>query len=95
VAETLVVGCAFNNLLPARLGELFRADYAKRRFGVTGLPRWGRSRWSACSTFSSWWLFGGSLFALSFLELVSLAGALIVAMKLIGAVQRLQRQELA
>lgn len=35
VAETLVVGYAVNNLLPARLGELFRADYAKRRFGLT------------------------------------------------------------
>jgi glycosyltransferase 2 family protein len=35
VAETLVVGYAFNNLLPARLGELFRADYAKRQFGIS------------------------------------------------------------
>ena len=31
VGETLLVGYAVNNLLPARLGELFRADYAKRR----------------------------------------------------------------
>ncbi|MEM7543428.1 MAG: lysylphosphatidylglycerol synthase transmembrane domain-containing protein [Pseudomonadota bacterium] len=30
VAETLVVGYAVNNLLPARLGEVFRAVYAKR-----------------------------------------------------------------
>jgi uncharacterized membrane protein YbhN (UPF0104 family) len=35
VAETLLVGYAFNNLLPARLGELFRANYAKERFGVS------------------------------------------------------------
>lgn len=35
VAETLIVGYAVNNLLPARLGELFRADYAKRRFGLS------------------------------------------------------------
>jgi glycosyltransferase 2 family protein len=35
VAEALLVGYAFNNLLPARLGELVRADYAKRRFGVS------------------------------------------------------------
>jgi uncharacterized protein (TIRG00374 family) len=35
VGETLVVGYAVNNLLPARLGEVFRADYAKRRFGIT------------------------------------------------------------
>ena len=35
VAETLVVGYAVNNVLPARLGELFRADYAKRRFGLS------------------------------------------------------------
>jgi glycosyltransferase 2 family protein len=35
VTEALLVGYAFNNLLPARLGELVRADYAKRRMGVT------------------------------------------------------------
>lgn len=35
VAQVLVVGYAVNNLLPARLGELFRADYAKRCLGTT------------------------------------------------------------
>ena len=35
VAEPLLVGYAFNNLLPARLGELVRADYAKRRLGIS------------------------------------------------------------
>lgn len=35
VAETLIIGYAVNNVLPARLGELFRADYAKRRFGFS------------------------------------------------------------
>lgn len=35
VGETLIVGYAVNNVLPARLGELFRADYAKRRFGLS------------------------------------------------------------
>jgi uncharacterized protein (TIRG00374 family) len=35
VGEALLVGYAFNNLLPARLGELVRADYAKRRMGVS------------------------------------------------------------
>jgi len=34
VAESLIVGYAVNNVLPARLGELFRADYIRRRFGV-------------------------------------------------------------
>ena len=34
VAETLVVGYAVNNLLPARLGEVARAAYAKRRLGL-------------------------------------------------------------
>jgi len=34
VGETLLVGYAVNNVLPARLGELFRADYAKRRLGI-------------------------------------------------------------
>lgn len=35
VGEVLMVGYAVNNLLPARLGEVFRADYAKRRFGIS------------------------------------------------------------
>ena len=35
VAETLIIGYAVNNVLPARLGELFRSDYAKRRFGFS------------------------------------------------------------
>ena len=35
VAETLLAGYAVNNVLPARLGELFRADYAKRRLGIS------------------------------------------------------------
>ena len=34
VGQALVVGYSVNNLLPARLGELFRADYLRRRFGV-------------------------------------------------------------
>jgi uncharacterized protein (TIRG00374 family) len=34
VGEALVVGYAWNNLLPARLGELVRADYLKQRFGL-------------------------------------------------------------
>ena len=34
VAETLVVGYAVNNVLPARLGEVARAAYAKRRLGI-------------------------------------------------------------
>lgn len=32
----LVVGYAVNNVLPARLGELFRADFCKRRYGISG-----------------------------------------------------------
>lgn len=35
VGEILVVGYTVNNILPARLGEIFRADYAKRRCGLT------------------------------------------------------------
>ena len=34
VAETLIVGYAVNNVLPARLGEVARAAYAKRRLGI-------------------------------------------------------------
>jgi glycosyltransferase 2 family protein len=34
VAETLVVGYAVNNVLPARLGEVARAAYGKRRLGL-------------------------------------------------------------
>ena len=33
VGEALMVGYAFNNLLPARLGELARADYLHQRIG--------------------------------------------------------------
>jgi glycosyltransferase 2 family protein len=35
VGEVLLVGSAMNNVLPARLGELVRADYGKRRLGST------------------------------------------------------------
>ena len=35
VGEVLLVGNAVNNILPARLGELVRADYGKRRLGQT------------------------------------------------------------
>jgi uncharacterized protein (TIRG00374 family) len=35
VAELLLCGYAMNNLLPARLGEIFRADLAKRRLGLS------------------------------------------------------------
>lgn len=34
VGQALVVGYAVNNVLPARLGEIFRADFLGRRFGV-------------------------------------------------------------
>jgi uncharacterized protein (TIRG00374 family) len=34
VARALVVGYAINNVLPARIGELFRVDYLARRFRV-------------------------------------------------------------
>ncbi len=34
VGETLVVGYAVNNVLPARLGEVARAAYAKRRLAI-------------------------------------------------------------
>lgn len=32
--RALFVGYAFNNILPARLGELFRADFLKRQTGI-------------------------------------------------------------
>ncbi|NER80512.1 MAG: flippase-like domain-containing protein [Leptolyngbya sp. SIO1D8] len=35
VGLALLVGYAMNNLLPARLGELFRADFAGRRHGIS------------------------------------------------------------
>lgn len=44
VAEALVAGYAMNNLLPARLGELVRADLLKRRAGGSGEGDIGRSR---------------------------------------------------
>jgi uncharacterized protein (TIRG00374 family) len=36
MATALLLGYGFNNILPARLGEVFRAEFAKRDFG---LPR--------------------------------------------------------
>jgi len=42
VANALIVGYAANNIIPARLGELVRADYIGRRYGL--------SRFSAAST---------------------------------------------
>lgn len=35
VATALVVGYALNNVLPARLGELYRADFLGRQYGVS------------------------------------------------------------
>ena len=35
VSQALIVGYAVNNVLPARLGEIFRADFLRRRFGVS------------------------------------------------------------
>jgi glycosyltransferase 2 family protein len=35
VSAALIVGYMVNNLLPARLGELYRADYMKRKHGIT------------------------------------------------------------
>ncbi len=37
VAKALLVGYAANNVLPARLGELFRADFIARRYRVSRL----------------------------------------------------------
>ena len=34
VAQCLIIGYAINNILPARLGELFRIDYLRRHYGV-------------------------------------------------------------
>ncbi|MGE4062171.1 MAG: lysylphosphatidylglycerol synthase transmembrane domain-containing protein [Rhodospirillaceae bacterium] len=35
VAQALIVGYAVNNVLPARLGEIFRADFLRRQFAVS------------------------------------------------------------
>src|SRR5665811_487970 len=34
VAQCLIIGYAINNILPARLGELFRVDFLRRHCGV-------------------------------------------------------------
>jgi hypothetical protein len=34
VAQSLIIGYAINNILPARLGELFRVDFVRRQYGV-------------------------------------------------------------
>lgn len=35
VSQALIVGYAVNNVLPARLGEIFRADFLRRKFDVS------------------------------------------------------------
>ncbi len=35
VSQALIIGYAVNNVLPARLGEIFRADFLRRRFDVS------------------------------------------------------------
>lgn len=35
VGQVLIVGYAVNNVLPARLGEIFRADFLRRQFAVS------------------------------------------------------------
>ena len=50
-AEVLIAGYSANCILPARLGELFRADYARRLFHMSRLTSLGtivveRVRWS-------------------------------------------------
>ena len=34
VGRSLIIGYTVNNLLPARLGELFRVDFVRREYGV-------------------------------------------------------------
>ena len=34
VGQCLIIGYAINNILPARLGELFRVDFVRRQYGV-------------------------------------------------------------
>jgi uncharacterized protein (TIRG00374 family) len=41
VADALIVGYAMNCLLPARLGEPFRAEYTQRRFGIDRIAVFG------------------------------------------------------
>ncbi|MBK7792755.1 MAG: flippase-like domain-containing protein [Betaproteobacteria bacterium] len=41
VASSLLVGYSANNVLPARLGELFRADFIGRRYGISRLSAIG------------------------------------------------------
>jgi len=41
VADALIVGYAMNYLLPARLGEPFRAEYTQRRFGIDRIAVFG------------------------------------------------------
>src|SRR6516164_7655575 len=38
VARVLIVGCGFNTIMPARLGELFRVELFKRSYGLPRVP---------------------------------------------------------
>jgi uncharacterized membrane protein YbhN (UPF0104 family) len=61
--EALITGFAANYVLPGRVGELFRADYARRVFNMSRFTALGRSWSSAFATESfSFWRYGSVLF---------------------------------
>ena len=51
-ADALLTGFAANYVLPGRIGELFRADYASRVFNIVASLRWARS-WLSVSAMAS------------------------------------------
>ena len=48
VLQALLVGYAVNGALPARLGELFRADYLSRRSDFSGSTALASISWRRC-----------------------------------------------
>lgn len=89
VATSLLVGYAANNVLPARLGELFRADFVRRRHGISRLSTVGTivierlldmAAVVACAALGMLYMFHDQVVFDSSLLKAMLMGGLIVAL---------------
>lgn len=93
VASALLVGYAANNVLPARLGELFRADFIGRRHGMSRLSAIGTIFIErlldmfaviACAALGMLWAMGSALAAGPAQVNRMLAGGLLAAAVAVG-----------
>lgn len=89
VATTLLVGYAANNVLPAKLGELFRADFVARRYRISRFSAVGTivierlldmTAVVACAALGMLLMLQDRLTFVSFLASATLFGGLLVAL---------------